>query len=73
MAHVSRSGFALLNNERGNNTALFVNWDEDRAQRRVSKRWVSSALSEAIRVAYACMGRADEIFSANPHSDRGAS
>ncbi len=56
---------------RGNNTALFVHWDEDRAPRPVSKRWVSSALSEAIHAAYARMGRADEIFSANPHSVRG--
>ena len=56
---------------RGNNTALFVHWDEDRAQRPVSKRWISSALSEAIRAAYARLGRSDEIFTANPHSVRG--
>ncbi len=55
----------------GNNTALFVHWDEDLAQRPVSKRWISSALTEAIHVAYARMGRSDEIFSANPHSVRG--
>ncbi len=56
---------------RGNNTALFGHWNEDRASRPVSKRWVSSALSEAIHVAYARMSRAYEIFSANPHSVRG--
>ncbi len=55
----------------GNNTALFVHWDEDLAQRPVSKRWNSSALTEAIHAAYARMGRSDEIFSANPHSVRG--
>ncbi len=56
---------------RGINTVLFAHWEEDRAPRPVSTHWISSALSEAIHAAIACMGRANEIFSANPHSVRG--
>ncbi len=55
----------------GTHTKLLVHWDEDRAPCPVSRRWVSSALSEAIRAVYARMGSADEIFSTNPHSVRG--
>ncbi len=55
----------------GNNTVSFIHWDEDRAQRPISKRWISSALPEAIHAAYAHMGWLDEIIRMNPHSVRG--
>ncbi len=37
---------------RGQNRSLFVHWDEGRVHHPVSKRWISSALTEAICAAY---------------------
>ncbi len=48
-----------------------VHWEEGRAHRPVSKRWISSCLTEAIRSAYRHQGREHEIIHANPHSIRG--
>ena len=36
----------------GPNRSLFIHWDEERAHRPVSKRWISSCLSEAIHSGY---------------------
>ncbi len=55
----------------GTNRSLFVHWDEAKAQCPVSKQWISSILTEAIRSAYHLKGREHEIISANPHSIRG--
>ncbi len=56
---------------RGQNKSLFVHWDEGRAHRPVSKRWISSALTEAIRSAYRLYRRELEIIHAHPLSVRG--
>ncbi len=56
---------------RGPNRSLFVHWDEGKAQRPVSKRWISSTRTEAIRSAYRLKGREHEIICANPLTIRG--
>ena len=48
-----------------------VHWDEGRAHRPVSKRWISFTLTEAIRSAYRLKGREHEIISVNPYTMRG--
>ncbi len=53
---------------RGPSRSLFVHWDERRAHRPVSKRWISSCLTEAIHSAYRHKGQEHEIIHANPHS-----
>ncbi len=55
----------------GHNRALFVHWDEGKAQRPVSKRWISSALTEAIRAAYRLYKQEHEVIRAHPPSKRG--
>ena len=44
-----------------------MHWDEGRAHCPVSKRWISTSLTEAIRSAYRHFGREQVILRANPH------
>ncbi len=53
---------------RETNRSLFFHWDEGRAHRPVSKRWISSSLMEAILSAYHHKGQEHGIVSANLHS-----
>ncbi len=55
----------------GPNNSLFVHWDEGRAHHPVSKRWISSCLTEAIHSYYHHQGWEHGIIHANPHSTWG--
>ncbi len=55
----------------GPNRSLFVHWDEGRAHRPVSKRWISSTLTETIRSAYRLKGWEHEFIRTNMPSIQG--
>ena len=51
-----------IEHSRGPNRSLFVHWDKGRAHCPVSKPWISSCLTEAIRSTYRHQGREHEII-----------
>ncbi len=71
LVHALRIYLRRTEHSRGANRSLFVHWDEERAHRPVSKRWISSTLTKAIRSAYRLQGQEHEPFRANPLMIRG--